>query len=497
MEQLARTLIPERGRGTQMAESMIQPAQHSLAQLGRLFELALTVTGNTLEVFDNIVRIIAELYGIRIALVEKLEGERIVTLSMYRDGEIFHEGEFDLAGTPCANVRDSRSFCYFTSAIREFPQDQFLKDFNIDFYVGLPVVSNSGEVVAIINAMHDRPIQLNENDRLFLEAMASRVRLELEREYQQSEAQTVRMLLDISRNIAAIRDVDEILQLVVDHARQMLAADIAAVAIIDDAAGTTIWKAMSGMQTDTFRKVRFAPGKGTAGRAISARRTVILEGIGERPDLPAEEFPIHTAEGVRNGMGVPLITGNRVVGVLIAGYRGERTWTEQQIRYAEAMGAQAAVAIENARLFTDIAVANQRLTEADRAKSEMIAELSTPVIPIWERVLLAPIIGTLTTARAETLTDTLLVRAAEDAAELIIIDITGVRGVDAEAAAHLRNTVSAVQILGARCIVTGIRPAVARMLVQLGIDLKELETCRKLSDALAVALEMKDQKSSR
>jgi GAF domain-containing protein/anti-anti-sigma regulatory factor len=480
-----------------MAESIIHPAQHSLAQLGRLLELASTVSGNPVEVFDSIVRIIAELYGVRIALVEKLEGERIITLSMYRDGEIYHEGQFDLAGTPCANVRERRTFCYFTSATRDFPQDQFLKDFNIDFYVGLPVISSDGEVIAIINAMHDRPIVLSENDRLFLEALASRIRLELEREHQQSEAQNVRLLLDISRNIAVIRDVDQILQLVVDHARELLAVDMAAVAVLDDSAGTTIWKAMSGMRTDTFRKVRFAPGRGTAGRAISARRTVVLEGIGERPDLPAEEFPIHTAEGISNALGVPLISGDRVMGVLIAGYRQGRSLSEQQIRFAETMGAQAAVAIENAKLFTDLAVANRLLTEADRVKSELIAELSTPVIPIWERVLLAPIIGTLTTARAETLTDTLLVRTAEDAAELIIIDITGVRGVDTEAAAHLRNTVTAVQILGARCIITGIRPAVAQTLIQLGIDFKELETCRKLSDALGVILEIKNRKSSR
>ncbi|HSE99080.1 MAG TPA: GAF domain-containing protein, partial [Blastocatellia bacterium] len=285
---------------------------------------------------------------------------------------------------------------------------------------------------------------------------------------------------------------DEILQPIVDYTRQLLGVDIAAVASIDEATGTTIWKAMSGFRTDIFRKIRFAPGKGTAGRAISARRTVMLEGIGKTDDLPAEEFPIHMAEGVRNALGVPLISGARVVGVLIAGYRDDGTLSEKQIRIAEALGAQAAVAIDNARLFTELATANARLMEADREKSELIAEISTPIIPIWGRVLLAPIIGTLTADRARTLTDALLDRAAQDAAELIIIDITGVRGVDADAAAHLRNTVASVQVLGARCIITGIRPAVARTLVELGIDISGLETCRKLSDALAAALGIKN-----
>ncbi|HWP44151.1 MAG TPA: STAS domain-containing protein, partial [Blastocatellia bacterium] len=210
----------------------------------------------------------------------------------------------------------------------------------------------------------------------------------------------------------------------------------------------------------------------------------------EKPDLPAEEFPVHVAEGVRNALGVPLISGDRIVGVLVAGYRAERRLSEQQIRIAEAICAQAAVAIDNARLFTELATANAQLVEANRAKSEMIAELSTPIIPIWDRVLLAPIIGTLTAARAESLTDALLERAAQDAAETIIVDITGVSRVDLDAAAHLHNLVTAVQILGARCIVTGIRAGMARMLVQLGMNLKDLETRRKLSDALSIALDI-------
>lgn len=471
-----------------MAESKFKSTHQNQDQLGRLYELALMVAGNPVEVFDSIVRIIAELYGIRVALVEKLEGDKIITLSMYRDGEISHDGVFDLAGTPCANVRDSRTICYFTGASKEFPHDGFLKDFGIDFYVGLPVISSNGEVIAIINAMHDQPIYLSDNDRLFLEAMASRVRLELEREQQESEAQLVRMLLEVSREISAIRDIDELLQLLVDHTRELLSVDIAAVAVIDNVSGSTTWKAMAGFQTDIFRKVRFDPGKGTAGRAISSRHTVVLEAIGQTPDLPADEFPVHMAEGVTNALGVPLIFGDRVVGVLIAGYRAERKLSDRQIKAAEAIGAQAAVAIENARLFTELSGANERLLEADRMKTEMIAELSTPIIPLWDGVLLAPIIGTLNAVRAESLTSALLARTAQDASETIIIDITGVRHVDTDAAAHLRNTVAAVQILGARCIITGIKPAVAQTLVKLGIDLTGLETSRKLSDALAIAL---------
>ena len=118
----------------------------------------------------------------------------------------------------------------------------------------------------------------------------------------------------------------------------------------------------------------------------------------------------------------------------------------------------------------------------------MIAELSTPVIPIWDRVLLAPIIGTLTSDRAARMTDALLEKTAGGGADVVILDITGVRIIDTEAAQHLRNTASAVGVLGARCIITGIRATVAQTLVHLGITLDDIMTRRKLSDALQLAI---------
>jgi GAF domain-containing protein/anti-anti-sigma regulatory factor len=473
-----------------MAEGRTQQAQNMSERLGRLYDLALTVAGDPIEVFDRIVRIIAELFGVRVALVERLEGDKIITLSMYLDGRIIHEGVFDLAGTPCADVRENRSYCNFNAAAERFPQDQFLRDYGIESYVGVPVVSSAGEVIAVINAMSDRPINLTEDDKLFLEAMASRVRLELEREEQASEARFVRTLLEISREISGVRSLEETLQTIVDRTREILGFDITAVATMDDTEGSTSWKAASGFKTEIYKEARFAPGRGTAGRAIAARRTVLLEGIGERADLSREEFPIHMAEQLNNSIGVPLVIGERIMGVLIAGYRGSRRLQESEVGYTETLAAQAAVAIENARLFSELTAANERLNEADRLKTDLIAELSTPVIPIWDRVLLAPIIGSLTAKRAEAMTDAILKRVTNGGADVVILDITGVQTVDTEAAQRLRNTVSAVRVLGAQCIITGIRAAVAQTLVHLGIQLGDVVTRRTLSDALLLALDL-------
>ncbi|HVG18169.1 MAG TPA: GAF domain-containing protein [Blastocatellia bacterium] len=472
-----------------MAEGKTQQATDESERLGHIYELALTVAGNPVEVFDHIVKIIAELFGVRVALVERVEGDKAITLSMYLDGRVLHEGVFEVAGTPRDSVREARSFCAFNAAAEQFPRDRLLRDYDLGSYVGVPVVSSGGEVIATISAMHDRPFHLAGEDRLFLEAMASRVRLELEHFDQASEAQMALALLDISREISRVREIDETLQIVVNRAREFLGVDIAAIATADDDAGTTSWKATAGFKTETHRATKFAPGRGVAGRAIAARQTVVVEGAGERDDLPAEEFPISMAEGVRNCAGVPLMIGPRAVGVLIAGHRSDKKFTESSIRFAETIASQAAIAIENARLFTKLAAANQRLLEADQHKTEMIAELSTPIIPIWDHVLLAPIIGTLNAERTEAMTDALLQKMAGGGADVMILDITGVRNIDTDAAQHLRNMVSAVRVLGGRCIITGIRGSIAQTLVHLGITLEDIETRRKLSDALQLAMD--------
>lgn len=471
-----------------MIEGNTQQAADKSERLGHLYELALTVAGNPVEVFNHIVRIIAELFGVRVAAVERLDEEKAITLSMYLDGRMVNKGTFDLAGTPCASVRDARSFCTFNGVAERFPQNRFLQDHHIECYIGMPVISSSGEVIAVISAMHDRRFHLSSEDRLFIEPLASRVRLELERFDQALEVRAVRMLLEITREISRVRELDTILQTIVDRTRELLGVDIAAVATLDDVAGATSWKAVSGFKTDVYRTTTFAPGRGTAGRAVASRQTVVLEGIGIKENLPAEEFPIHMAEEVPNSVGVPLMIGERVVGVLIAGYTSSQKFTEQNIRFAESIASQAAVAIENARLFTELAAANKRLLEANQYKTEMIAELSTPVIPIWNQVLLAPIIGTLNAERAQAMTDTLLQRMVGGGADVVILDITGVSNIDTDAAQHLRNTVSAVRVLGAHCIVTGIRGPIAQTLVHLGITLEGIETRRKLSDALQLAL---------
>jgi rsbT co-antagonist protein RsbR len=121
-----------------------------------------------------------------------------------------------------------------------------------------------------------------------------------------------------------------------------------------------------------------------------------------------------------------------------------------------------------------------------RQQEEML-ELSTPVVKLWDGVVALPMIGTLDSARTQIVMESLLQRIVETGSEIAIIDITGVPTVDTLVAQHLLKTVTAIRLMGAECIISGIRPQIAQTIVHLGIDLEGITTKATLADALALA----------
>jgi rsbT co-antagonist protein RsbR len=117
-----------------------------------------------------------------------------------------------------------------------------------------------------------------------------------------------------------------------------------------------------------------------------------------------------------------------------------------------------------------------------------VLELSTPVVKLWEGILALPMIGTLDSARTQVVMETLLQRIVETGAEVAILDITGVPTVDTLTAQHLIKTVTAARLMGADCIISGIRPQIAQTIVHLGVDLGDVITKATLADAFATAL---------
>ena len=144
--------------------------------------------------------------------------------------------------------------------------------------------------------------------------------------------------------------------------------------------------------------------------------------------------------------------------------------------------------LDQLALFTTEVFQRSREGVISRQQQEMM-ELSTPVVELWEGILALPLIGTLDSARTQVVMESLLERIVTTGSRLAIIDITGVPTVDTLVAQHLLKTVAAARLMGAECIISGIRPQIAQTIVHLGVNLSDVTTKSSLADAFAIALD--------
>jgi rsbT co-antagonist protein RsbR len=143
--------------------------------------------------------------------------------------------------------------------------------------------------------------------------------------------------------------------------------------------------------------------------------------------------------------------------------------------------------IDKLAIFTMEAYQKSREGVIQRQQRELL-ELSTPVVQLWEGILALPLIGTLDSGRTQVVMESLLEKIVATGASIAIIDITGVPTVDTLVAQHLMKTVAAARLMGADCIISGIRPQIAQTIVHLGVDLSAVTTKASLADAFTVAL---------
>jgi len=149
----------------------------------------------------------------------------------------------------------------------------------------------------------------------------------------------------------------------------------------------------------------------------------------------------------------------------------------------------ATVLLDKLGLYTTEVFQKAREEVIKRQQLEML-ELSTPVVKLWDGVLAVPLIGTLDSVRTQVVMDNLLQGIVETGSTIAIVDITGVPTVDTLVAQHLLKTVSAARLMGAQCIISGIRPQIAQTIVQLGVEFGDVVTKASLADALAHAFRL-------
>jgi rsbT co-antagonist protein RsbR len=144
--------------------------------------------------------------------------------------------------------------------------------------------------------------------------------------------------------------------------------------------------------------------------------------------------------------------------------------------------------VDQLALITTEAFMSAREELISRQQQELL-ELSTPVVKLWDGILALPIIGTLDSSRTQVVMENLLQTVVATNSKFAIIDITGVPTVDTLVAQHLLKTITAARLMGAECIISGVRPQIAQTIVHLGINLEDVITKAKLSDAFALALQ--------
>jgi rsbT co-antagonist protein RsbR len=154
--------------------------------------------------------------------------------------------------------------------------------------------------------------------------------------------------------------------------------------------------------------------------------------------------------------------------------------------FAEEMWS-ATLLLDRLGLYTTEAYQKSREEVIQRQQRELL-ELSTPVVQLWDDILALPLIGTLDSGRTQVVMESLLEKIVSSGASIAIIDITGVPTVDTLVAQHLMKTVAAARLMGADCIISGIRPQIAQTIVHLGVDLSQVTTKASLADAFVIAL---------
>ncbi len=160
-------------------------------------------------------------------------------------------------------------------------------------------------------------------------------------------------LAEIGKEFSAEIEVEVLFDLVARRARELLGADYASVAIVDEDTGETVWVAGAGLRTATFFSVRREPGEGLVGRAMATGQPVVVEGFGANPEFPPSEHPLHSSEGMVAALVMPMARGARSLGALTVGFRKEHSFVDHEKELLEALAGQAGIAMENATLFSE------------------------------------------------------------------------------------------------------------------------------------------------
>lgn len=186
---------------------LFSETQQRSTRLQKLYDLSVTLTGDTQSVFDKIVGILVELFDVPIATVEELSGDNLIIRSMFLEGDTLRGDVYPSRGTPFENVRLTKKTCAYTDAMNEFPEDSFLEKYNIRSYIGVPIFNRERNVVGVLNIMDTRKRSFTDEDIELLYTFSDRIYFELEEEQRRKEQE--QMLQALTKSEERYRSIFE------------------------------------------------------------------------------------------------------------------------------------------------------------------------------------------------------------------------------------------------------------------------------------------------
>lgn len=367
-------------------------------------------------------------------------------------------------------------------------------------YLGVPMILGE-RLIGTLEISSGQVDQYSEHHENLLVAVALQAAAAVERSRLLATARThareMAALNALGQALTTCHTVDGVIEEAYQQAARLLDTTNFYVALYDAAQDeiTFVLDAVEGELRKPYTKRQ--AGRGLTEYIIRTGQPLLIsERVGERlAELGIEQI----GPEARSWMGVPLQRSDRVLGVIaVQSYTTPGLYGEHERDLLSAIASQAVIALENATLFEETQRALAEVREANERQQQLlkvVRELSTPLVPIAEGILVLPLVGTVDSQRAEQILDVLLSGVTERRAKVVIMDITGVPVVDTSVANYLLQATQAVGLLGADCILVGITPEVAQTVVGLGVDLRKLCTRSDLQSGVEYALRLLRRKS--
>jgi GAF domain-containing protein len=368
-------------------------------------------------------------------------------------------------------------------------------------WLGVPLIVGEQVLGMMAVQSYTVPCLYDEHDQELLTLIGNQVAIALQNarlfEETQQRMREMQLLHDASLAAASKTRLEESLSAVVKAVSDKFENAHVGIGLVEPEGNMIRGAVATGLDPEAIKNVFLPLGEGIVGWVAQHGEPLLI------PDVRLDPRYHDAASDTLSEVCVPLRAGSQVIGVLNVESPEVNAFADDDLRLLTTLASNLAVLVERSQLFDSLeqkveertTKLRQSLEEREQlqqeiiqAQKETLQELSTPVIPVTDRIIIMPLIGSIDTMRARDITRALLSGIRQHQAKVAILDITGVPIVDSGIASHLNKTIQAARLKGARAIVTGVSDAVAETIVDLGIDWSGVKTLADLQTGLRVAL---------